>query len=98
MGDCAKDECCHTQKESCHDHHYEESKFDWLLEIADEAWTEVLKDKIKEHILKNQGKKMDELAEIVSEANGARWKHKMEKKQKCREFKEKICHFFGSKK
>jgi len=63
-----------------------------LLEIADMAWVEVLKEKIKEHIKANDPK-MDELAKIVSEANHKRWKHKMEK-EKCFEEHDKCCEDF----
>lgn len=67
----------------------------YFLEIADDAWEEVLKEKIKEHILETQNKKMEELAKIVSEGNGERWKNKMEKRRGCCSFKEKLSQFFG---
>ncbi|MFC2049430.1 hypothetical protein ACFLR2_02000 [Chlamydiota bacterium] len=70
----------------------------WFLEIADEAWTEVLKDKIKEHILATNNERMTELAKIVSESNNQRWKLKMEKKQACGDFKEKLFRLFSNPK
>lgn len=95
----SKEKCCcscHSQKKEgeCQSEkgHEEFSKF--LFEIADCAWTEVLKEKIKEHILATQGDRMNELAKMVSEANSQRWKSKMEKKKSCNEFKEKLCNFF----
>ena len=69
-----------------------------LLAVADSAWMEVLKDKIKEHILATENERMTELAKLLAEGNHARWKLKMVKKQGCMEFKEKLCRFFGSKK
>lgn len=48
------------------------SKF---LQIADDAWAEVLKEKIKEYIIK-ESKKTDEFAKLVAEANYNRWKKK----------------------
>jgi len=93
--------CCSTHECSCpcHAQHKDAEAHDaftqFLLEVADEAWTEVLKDKIKEHILSTQNDRMTELAKIVSEGNNTRWKNKMEKKAGCAEFKEKLCNFFG---
>lgn len=70
---CSKScQCC--QDKSC-------DKMQKLLAIADMAWAEVLKEKIKE-IIKSRENKMDELAAIVAEANKERWKHKMNK-EKC---------------
>ncbi len=109
MGDCSSNEknccSCHAKHdESCHDGHggHGGDKHDefthFLMETADEAWMEVLKDKIKEHILATQNDRMTELAKIVSETNNHRWKNKMEKKQGCADFKEKLCRFFGQSK
>ncbi len=67
---------CGCQSCSCHHHHHEKYA-DQLLALADEAWTELLKDKIKEQILKNNGKQLDDLAKLVSNANHDRWKHKI---------------------
>lgn len=101
MGECcSNDKCCckcHTQ----HRHEEEENHEEFahcLLEIADEAWMEVLKDEIKKHILSTQGDRMTELAKLISESNSERWKNKMEKKRGCHTFKEKLCAFFGQHK
>jgi hypothetical protein len=83
---------CHP-KGVCGENHSEESHP--FLEIADSAWMEVLKDKIKEHILATQNDRMTELAKIISETNNNRWKNKMEKKHGCAEFKEKLHQFFA---
>jgi hypothetical protein len=88
-------ECCASKQETCEvreDAH--EAFAECLLEAADCAWMEVLKDKIKEHILATQNDKMSELAKIVSEGNSQRWRNKMEKKHSCMDFKEKLCNFF----
>jgi hypothetical protein len=102
---CSSNEsCCPTSACCCpcHAKHCEEDQHDafasCLLEAADEAWMEVLKDKIKEHILSTQNDRMSELAKIVSEGNSQRWKNKMEKKAGCSDFKEKLCNFFGQNK
>lgn len=103
MGDCNSNEkcccSCHSKKEeSCHGEDKHEEFAKGLLETADCAWMEVLKDKIKEQIVATQNDRMKELAKIVSEANSERWKHKMEKKHRCADFKERLCSFFGGKK
>lgn len=108
MEECSSDQkcCSNHQKCSCPCHskeHYheegqhEECAYDFL-EAADCAWMEVLKDKIKEYILSTQNDRMTELAKIVAEANNQRWRHKMEKKQGCMDFKEKLCNFFSKQK
>lgn len=92
--------CC--AEESCEGEDNEECKGTKLLELADEAWMEVLKDKIKEHI-RATDTKLDELAKIVAEANHKRWKHKM-KQEKCNEeydqccddYHDQLCQLFSS--
>lgn len=87
---------CNTKNnKSCHGEDNHEEFACGLLEAADCAWMEVLKDKIKEHILSTQNEKMTELAKLIAEENCQRWKHKMEKKHACADFKEKLCRFFG---
>lgn len=91
-------DCCSSHH--CHDaccgggHHHECSGSDAFLQLADEAWMEVLKEKIKKHILANDTK-MDELAKIISEANHERWKMKMVGKHECDDFKQKLREYFG---
>lgn len=97
MGD-----CCSHDKCSSHDHsHHSKDKecgdvMEWFLKVADEAWTEVLKEEIKKHIWETQGDRMRDLGRMVSEANSARWQNKMDKKRQGHEFKAKICNFFGA--
>lgn len=84
-GCCSKGE----DKKSCCD---AASKF---LDLADCAWKEVLKEKIKEHIKAN-ATHMDELARLIAEANHEIWQKKMEDKNKncCGSFEEKLEEFF----
>ncbi len=99
-GSCNVSDCacaCHKQKSSCchQDECHEHGSFaKELLELADEAWMEVLKEKIKENIKSGIGKNLDELAKLVSEANHSRWKHKMCKEKSCDSFECKIDEFF----
>lgn len=78
--DCSKGEGCNYA-----------AKF---LELADQAWMDVLKEKIKENIRQNSPH-LDELAKVISEANHERWKHKMEEKSCCGGYEEKLKKFFN---
>lgn len=102
MGECSNPNCCcccnEQEEESCHNDDLYDDKTDWLIEVADLAWMEVLKDKIKEHILSTQNEHMTQLAKIVSEGNHERWKHKMANQKAADDFKENICNFYHSKK
>lgn len=61
-----------------------------LLCLADDAWTEVVKEKIKREIEKAAGPKLDSLAKLVAETNHRRWSHLIEGKQKCDEYKQQV--------
>lgn len=89
--------CCGSHHDSCgNGSHHEEC--DWaesFLELADEAWMEVLKEKIKDHIRTSSDKKLTELAAIVAEANCERWKKKMEKESCCATYEKKLHDCLG---
>lgn len=55
---------------------------------------EVLKDKIKEEVIKTNGSRLDQLAKIISDANNKRWSAKMGAKKGCESFKQQIADFF----
>lgn len=61
-----------------------------LLCLADEAWKEVLKDKIKAEIEKSSGAKLDALAKLVADANHRKWTYLIEGKQQCDQFKDQV--------
>lgn len=69
---------------------------DKFLKLADEAWIEVLKDKIKCQIIANKDEHMEKLAGLIAKANGERWKHKISSKTKNNEFKDSLKDFFSS--
>lgn len=96
------DECCHHQEECCHQHdeccHGHKHKFsDDLLDLADEAWMEVLKEKIKEDIRKKSDKHLDKLAKLVSDSNHMRWKNLMEGQHFEDSYESTLRAFFHSK-
>lgn len=86
----------------CHSKHHQCSEdggcncAEKFLELADEAWREVLKEKIKAKIIAKKDEHMEKLAEIVAMANRERWKHKIAAKIKCNEFKENLKEHFSS--
>lgn len=67
-----------------------------LLALADEAWMEVLKDKIKDEIIKNSGTNLTELARLVSSTNHKRWGAKMHAKQCCHDFDAQLKQVMGA--
>lgn len=91
--------CCahHHQHEcSCCCHHHEHEDFaKELIEMADEAWMEVLKEKIIEEIMSSHSKHLEKLAKLVADANSERWKDKLALQKNSNEFKEKIAQFFN---
>lgn len=68
----------HHWDDSCqHGHRDPEHFSDQLLKMADEAWMELLKEKIKQKIEETTGPHLDKLAAIVAQANHDRWNNKM---------------------
>jgi hypothetical protein len=88
--------CC--QDDSCsiahHDHHDHGSFSTQLFELADEAWMELLREKIKKQIEASSGPHLDNLAKIVSDANHARWQSKTVGYRNNEDFHEKLRGFF----
>ncbi|MBS4168536.1 hypothetical protein [Parachlamydia sp. AcF125] len=90
----------HGEHECCEHHHHAVVEKDFahqLLEMADEAWMEILKDKIKEQILSTDGSNLEELAKMVSQTNHDRWKHKIATNATVHEYREKFSSFFDKK-
>ncbi len=88
--------CCHENV--CGHFHEEHKDFSsQLIELADQAWMEVLKDKIRNHVEKTAGKHLDELAKFVAETNNHRWKMKLQADKACKDFKQHISDFFQKK-
>ncbi len=61
-----------------------------LLCLADEAWKEVLKEKIKQEIEKTSGAKLSSLAKLVAEANGKKWAFMIQGKKACEDYKTQV--------
>lgn len=91
---CAPHEC--ADKSCCHEHHKEgECDFaEILLDLADEAWMDLLREKIMKEIEASCGQKLNQLAKMVAETNNARWHAKIAKKKACADFRQNIKKFF----
>jgi len=96
---CCSDQCS-CRQEKCHSEQQGECKEDCsdftrkLLEMADQAWMELLKEKIKEQIQISGGSHLDQLAKTVAESNKDRWMHKMSLHKVFKDFKEKVAKCF----
>ena len=74
------DECCeHTKK---------------LLCIADQAWMEALKEKIKQNILASDHQ-LDELAKIIGETNRDIWQQKIARGKAEEQYKMRLKEVMG---
>lgn len=68
-----------------------------FLKLADEAWMEVLKEKIKDEIRKEKECGLIKLAEIIAKANSEKWKHKIGLKMKRENYKDTLKEYFSEK-
>lgn len=60
---------------------------DRFLTLADQAWMEVLKEKLKAEIEASCGEKLQGLAKFLAAGNGERHTHMILGKAKCEQFK-----------
>ena len=91
---CSKCECgCQGSKGCC-----EDDFAHTLLEMADEAWMCLLKDKIKAKIDGLSGAKLDELADLVANSNHKRWIGKMAAHEAKDDFEDDVASFFSHQK
>lgn len=88
-GHCHEDSCCgHCE---CGEHHHHHGKFSHeLLELADEAWMDVLKEEIMGEIRRHSGEHIKKMAKLVAETNNERWKEMLAEKKDVAEFEEKL--------
>jgi len=92
---CGSDCKCGCNSHGHHHHDGECKCVEKFLEIADDAWREVLKEKIKAKIIDKKNDHMEKLAEMIAMANGSKWKHKISAKANDEEFKENLKKFFS---
>ena len=84
-------QCCSTEKCKCNCHCPMPEK---LLCLADQAWMELVKEKIKAEIDANCGEDLKKLAGIVAKANRDKWHAMVAGKQRCEEFNNDVKTFF----
>lgn len=85
---CHDDNCCgHCE---CDGHHHNEKFSKQLLELADDAWMEVLKEEIVNEIRRTSGDHLKKMAKLVNETNHERWKELLSEKKGLEDFEEKL--------
>ena len=94
---CEEKQCCSEEScsaESCCEESTGCEMTDMMLKLADEAWSELMKEKMKAAFESERGEKMDAVAKAVVNASIGKWEYKMLGKAKCNEHKEKIKQAF----
>lgn len=94
---------CKCGEHMCGDYMYKEHKeqhsccySEEMLKLADKAWMEVLKEKMKAEIEKVEGAELEELAKIVGKANGEKWKNRISAKMQKEEYQDSLKEYFSS--
>ncbi len=67
---------------------------DPLIQLADQAWMELMKEKIKAQFQASSGSKMDGVAKVLASACGAKWQLKMATKQHRDDYKKNLSEAF----
>ncbi len=93
--DCCEESCksgcgsdCSCGNEGCCKE--EMSKGEMFMDMANEAWHELMKEKMKHAYEKAIGEKMSKAAAVSVEACMAYWSQKMKNEASCAEFEDKI--------
>lgn len=86
--------CCKGCNCGCHGDHEGDFAHE-LLEMADEAWMDLLRDKIKLQIETLSGKHLTELASLVANANHKKWIDKMAAGDSKDDYEDKVAEFFS---
>lgn len=91
--------CCCEHEHCCNGHHHQYDDFSsQLLEIADEAWLELMMEKIKKVIEKTNGSQMDQLAKVVAKTNKKCWESKVCTNECKEDYRKTIKDFLESNK
>ena len=93
-------ECCNNKHDCCEESRCEEKSStgcemtDMMMGIADHAWEELMKEKIKKEFEKQIGERMNKVASASASASIAHHTHMMEGKMKIEEHKTKLRQAF----
>ena len=80
--------CCSEKGCDCGGEHSEHATM--IMQLANEAWTELLKEKMKSAFEKALGDKLNKVAQVGVEASTGYWQNKMKVGIACAEFEEKL--------
>lgn len=83
----------HEQEESAYYEH-DVTMPQEFLRLAIQAKYELLKEKMKEQIEAKQGKELEKIAKLVTDEEDYRWLHKIQIRNHCADWKEKMYAFF----
>lgn len=91
--DCNEGKCCEDGGNSCCCNESCEESMDhgkMIMQLANEAWAELMKEKMKAAYEKTMGEKMNKVALVGVEACIAYWTQKMKEEGACHEYSEKL--------
>ncbi|MEK6983627.1 MAG: hypothetical protein AABX33_03565 [Nanoarchaeota archaeon] len=83
-----KDACCCSAKECCCNNNEDHGKM--VMELANEAWSELMKEKMKTAYEKAMGEKMNKVAQVGVESCIGYWTNKMKEKHSWDEYEDKL--------
>jgi len=84
---CGCGSSCGNEKECCEEN---TSCGKMMMDMANESWSELMKEKMKAAYEKAIGDKMSKMASVGVEACMAYWNQKMKNEASCAEFEEKL--------
>lgn len=98
-GHCHHHHCCsektsHHEHDCCHHHHQGCDFSQQLLQLADQAWWNVLEEKIEAEVRQQNGAYLDALAKAVAQSNDQRWKSKIAQKSAIENLEAEVARIF----
>ena len=97
-----RNQCCKQQHVlqdlECDDECDEDEGEDFaleLLELADDVWMDVLREKLRKHIEVRSGARLDRLAQVVAEANATLWRQAIIEENAFANFREAVTEILG---
>ena len=88
--ECGEESCCTAKSAECCCEEESKSMGKMMMDLANEAWSELMKEKMKASYEKAVGDKMNKAAQVSVEACMAYWNNKMKEQASCAEFEEKL--------
>ena len=88
--ECGEESCCAAKSAECCCEEESKSMGKMMMDLANEAWSELMKEKMKAAYEKAVGDKMNKSSQASVEACMAYWNNKMKEQASCAEFEEKL--------